>query len=285
MPKGKVLDSYVEALIVGEYLRDRKAPRKVLRQKVLNRLAELPEYKGYDPEWPSLNTVHKVVQDAKERETNAVPIILDRPWSLSAQSFFPIEADALPMVVHFWGLSLTERRPLTIREARWLAWLRHLPFGGKDDPGARLETAQDFAEWERINETTQRPYPNSIQEGWRQFFSTMDVYDRVWSNPRAFAAYSLERSGQSNDAREAYETEIAEANSQAFEQFAKCLPADKRNLFEGLWNEGSLKLPLTYYEKGTWEDFPERVKKHRERLRSWKPSTGSSYIHVEEGEG
>jgi len=270
VPKGKVIDGYVEALIVGEYLRDKNAPRKVLRQRVLNRLTELPEYKEYDPEWPSLNTVHKVVQDAREKEANAVPNILDRPWSLSAQSFFPIEADALPMVVHFWGLSLTERRPLTIREARWLAWLRHLPFGGEDDPSARLEAAQDFGEWERINETTGRRYPNSIQEGWRQFFSTMEVYDRVWNNRKAFAAYSLERSGQSNDAREAYETEIAEAERKAFARFAKRVPEDRRDFFEGLWKEGHLKLSLTFYEEHTWEDFPERVRKQRDWLQGHK---------------
>jgi hypothetical protein len=70
---------------------------------------------------PDMDTIKK-----KVREVWKDPDPMERPWSTISLSKRPIPPEALPIVLRVWAMSIKEKRPLTIRQAQWVAQLQHV---------------------------------------------------------------------------------------------------------------------------------------------------------------
>lgn len=89
--------------------------------------------------------------EAKERARTdlqkALQKALDEPWSLAASIKHGIPPEATNDLLQAWRCSLAIGHPLTIREARWIAWLLPTPIMQKDSKfeSVRIMSLIDFS--------------------------------------------------------------------------------------------------------------------------------------------
>jgi len=69
---------------------------------------------------PAYETLLKMISESRSKGQSD----LDAPWSLGSLAKHDLPTDALSDVVEVWKLCLAIGTPLTIREARWVTWLR-----------------------------------------------------------------------------------------------------------------------------------------------------------------
>jgi hypothetical protein len=103
-------------------------------------------------DWPGLSTVQQVMKDPSKKGTKRSPelIGLDSPWSVITLAKYGISPEALPavlnMAVYFRQEAGLGRR-MTIREARWAAWLSSMV-----DLHKLFYAIQEYAEEEKAME-------------------------------------------------------------------------------------------------------------------------------------
>lgn len=148
MSKGPKIKDWVRAYICEEALKDRNKPRDLVAQKI-------EDYLGGKEAVPSRDTLNKLISLTRNSDEPE-----DNYWSLSALPEYELQPEALSLVMQAWALSIKQEKPLTIRQARWIARLYHL----LNEQGLEflVESAIEFALHEKIMKLTTK-YPKTIQ--------------------------------------------------------------------------------------------------------------------------
>lgn len=154
MAKGPVLPDEVKALITRVYLERPYLRAKEVRHEVNDRLRE--RNPSISPDWPGLSIVQKVIAPLRKLP----PDPEESPWSLYTLSKYVIPADALPVVLEAYGLTIKWKleEPLTIREAKWVARLYRV----LTDAEELVVAAKECASNERIGEVTGKSGPSLV---------------------------------------------------------------------------------------------------------------------------
>lgn len=118
---------------------------------------ELKERGRSDHQLPQLRTVQDILQKARQRFSEDEKA-LDEPWCMGSLERYPLPPDALPAVLRVWKLMLTFYKPLTIREATWVARLHSV---GPDDTESLMMWAGIYAEQEASSAALNQPSDSS----------------------------------------------------------------------------------------------------------------------------
>ena len=152
MSKGPRIKPWVKSYIRVEALKNRAEPRDSVAQKIEDYLADKEAV-------PSRDTLNKKISEVRNSKDP-----LDRPWSRIslAKHEYHIPADALPTVMKIWARSIKQNRPLTIRQALWVARLRYV-FNekSKDWLGSLLDAAVASAYHEKALYLEEDGYPET----------------------------------------------------------------------------------------------------------------------------
>ncbi|MFC1934646.1 hypothetical protein ACFLXX_05840 [Chloroflexota bacterium] len=148
MSKGPKIKDWVRAYICEEALRNRDKPRDLVAQKI-------EDYLGDKEAVPSRDTLNKLISQTRNSDEPE-----DNYWTLSALPEYELQPEALSSVMQAWALSIKQEKPLTIRQARWIARLYHL----LNEQGLEflVECAIEYALHEKIMKLTTK-YPRTLQ--------------------------------------------------------------------------------------------------------------------------
>ncbi len=142
MPRGPVITPRVRALIAKVHYEHADWSAKEVQAEVVNLISKTYIHKKLD--WPGISAVQKVLQSLRES-----PNPKDNPWNLLTLSQYELPADALPSVLQVWvHTSLNSSRPLTIREANWVARF----YRGITNIDQLTKMARSYSFWEYIGE-------------------------------------------------------------------------------------------------------------------------------------
>ena len=150
MPKGPKISIEVISQVTRIHLQHPNWTAKEVQREVQANLRE--KNPDMAQGWPGLSTVQKVIKDPRYKGTQRSPelIGLDSPWSVITLAKYGIAPEALPtvlkMAVHFRKEEGLGRR-MTIREARWAAWLSSIT-----NLLELFHTIQEYAEEEKAME-------------------------------------------------------------------------------------------------------------------------------------
>lgn len=130
-------------------------------------------------EWPSDSTVRKVIAtvrklEAERQSVMGVDVDLDeRPWTLRALAFCDIPPEAVPDIMREWVQNAAYRTasPVTIREAKWIARLRH--FGFRRGSNDLYRTAKRYARSEYLS--TLEEYPTTREDAFEDWSADLDA--------------------------------------------------------------------------------------------------------------
>ena len=150
MAKGPKINDEVISQITRIHLQHPDWTAKEVQREVQANLRE--KNPNITQGWPGLSTVQKVIKDTRYKGTQRPPelIGLDSPWSIITLAKYGISPEALPAVLNMAALFRQEAglgRRMTIREARWAAWLSSMT-----DLRQLFHTIQDYAEEEKAME-------------------------------------------------------------------------------------------------------------------------------------
>ena len=154
MAKGKPITDEVKAEIVKVYLKHPSYRAKEVQAEVHRRLRD--QNPRISPDWPGLSTVQKTISPIRSLPQDPE----DSRWSIYTLAFSDISADALPVVLEAYGLTIKWKleKPLTVREAKWVARLYRVLTNIEE----LTIVAQECASNERIGEITGKPRPSLI---------------------------------------------------------------------------------------------------------------------------
>jgi hypothetical protein len=96
-------------------------PAKNIREKVIGKLG-LKKSKGGI--YPGLRLVQQYVKEFTDNLGQLVGE--DKPWSLGVSVRFGLSSDSTKDLFDIWRISLAMNRPISIRQAKWIVYLRHL---------------------------------------------------------------------------------------------------------------------------------------------------------------
>ncbi|MBA7710823.1 hypothetical protein ES703_119770 [subsurface metagenome] len=102
---------------------------------------------------PSIETMEKIISKIRNDRDDQ-----DNPWSVSTLADYDIPAEALPAVMQAWAKALEDDKPLTIRQAKWVARL-HCALAKID---GLIDKAREYASREKAIKLT-GPYPGKPQ--------------------------------------------------------------------------------------------------------------------------
>lgn len=126
MAKNPLITNEVREVIATIYLNYPDWRAKEIRDGVEARLHEQnPRSK---PGWPGLSAVQKELTKQRKTDDTRPPESkrLDEPWSLGASVKHDIPPDASKDLSDMWRVSLAIDRPISIRQAKWIVYLRTL---------------------------------------------------------------------------------------------------------------------------------------------------------------
>lgn len=146
MPKGPKIKGWIKWYIRTEALKNHAEPRDSAAERIETYLD------GKEPV-PSRDTINKMISSARNSDD-----LEDSPWSVSALADYDIPAEALLAVMNAWAKALVDDKPLTIRQAKWVARL-HCVLGNID---GLIESALEYANLEKAIKLT-GAYPDKPQ--------------------------------------------------------------------------------------------------------------------------
>jgi len=122
MAKGPLITDSVRRIIVKVYFKHPDWRAKEIQRKVNDTLRE--HNPRINRDWPGLSTVQKVLAAIHKNEKGMPPDPEDSPWHVTSLIKYDLHPEALPTVLEVWLFRLEKKyRPLTIREAKWVARL------------------------------------------------------------------------------------------------------------------------------------------------------------------
>ncbi len=166
MPRGPAINKSVERIIRTVKKDHPDMTAKEIRGEVRS---QIPNAKLYPENWPSDDSIQKLLKKDREERIKAGPDPKDKLWALIYANVYPIPAEALPIVLKVWAKALEFNRPLTIREALWAAKL--YPFFKNKDGSSDtynifqlLFCAKNYATFESIEALEKGGSLNSREE-------------------------------------------------------------------------------------------------------------------------
>lgn len=167
--------------------------------KVHEELLEIMKEKGldqnYGSDWPGISAVTVMLKNIRDKETKLGPDPEDCPWSLWDIMEHPIPGDALPIVLMLWADQLDYGKPITIREAKWIAKLYYVfkdrgRLGHKErediekiEMSFLLQTARDYASHEK-NAKLLGEHPSKPDDMWWRWFVDACLYLALFKDRR-----------------------------------------------------------------------------------------------------
>jgi len=147
--RGPNVPRSVDNIIAEVYVQDRQQTAKEVMDEAHKRLKEKDMQRR--PGWPGLSYIQKVLTEYRQPDSELSPDPEDRPWSRVYLADYPIPPETLPVVLKVWAHALRKdkNKPLTIREAQWVARLYYIFLEwqqrGKNSPASflSLETPPD----------------------------------------------------------------------------------------------------------------------------------------------
>ena len=130
MPRGAKLTPEVEELIAKvciEHPEWLAKPSKI-QQEVIRQLPDSLKTWG-GPNWPGIDVIKdRLRKKIRPKLENILPESkrLDEPWSIGASVNFGISPEANRDLFDIWRVSLAIDQPISIRQARWIVYLRTL---------------------------------------------------------------------------------------------------------------------------------------------------------------
>lgn len=123
MAKGPYLTDRIKSLIAGIYNGDPQIKPTKARTLLLKSMREEGLNETFGSDFPSVSAVSKVLKELREMDEARPPHLkkLDRPWSITTLSEYPVSPEALPTVLEGWMAAQAKEEPLTIREAQWIS--------------------------------------------------------------------------------------------------------------------------------------------------------------------
>jgi len=163
-------DAKTNAHMIGEAIRDEEHRRD----------PELPDG------WPSDSAVRKILAPLRNPEANKSVDDDDRPWSLAALAFCDIPPDAVPEITKNWAMRIIYRtnHPLTIRQAKWIAKLRHFDFAIRG--GDLYMAANHYASDEFLRTALGKEYPSTRDEACLEWSQDLNVLAHTDIDPDDF---------------------------------------------------------------------------------------------------
>ncbi len=177
MAKGPFVTYSVERLITQVYLENPDWRAKDIREEVNTRLRKNDP--GIAPGWPSVSTIQKVLARIHNKKRELPPDPEDSPWSISDITQHPIPPEVLPAVLSEWADALVRGKPLTVREARWVACLYHvIKESGYRDAGLLAVMAGKYALLEKTTQflTVKDKLPEKEQKMWLAAYDDSVLY-------------------------------------------------------------------------------------------------------------
>jgi len=128
MAKNPLITDGVRRVIAEVYLKYPDCRAKEIRDAVEARLHK--ENSRSKPGWPGLSAVQKELTKQRKTDDARPPVSkrLDAPWSIAASVEFGLSPEASKDLFFMWRISLAIDRPISIRQARWIVYLRNLSY-------------------------------------------------------------------------------------------------------------------------------------------------------------
>ena len=107
---------YIKQLIYAKALENKGIPRLALAvelKKLIEEMGEIP---------PTEETMIKKISEARNLPYTAE----DKPWSIAASVKYGISPEASKDLFDIWRFSLAIDRPISIRQAKWIVYIRNL---------------------------------------------------------------------------------------------------------------------------------------------------------------
>lgn len=147
MAKAPYISNAVKTLVTQEALNYRNKPRRALVTELTDLVSRMGE------RVPSEENLERMISWAR----NHAPHPEDAPWALAASIKHGIPTEATPTVLRIWKLCLVRGEPLSIREAKWIAWLQTI----RKDTENLLVWSRAYALRERACEALGKPCDTS----------------------------------------------------------------------------------------------------------------------------
>ena len=134
MAKAPYLTQRVKDLIAEIYLHEPRIKSNQAREMLLTRMKAEGLDQNFEPGYPGLSSVTKQLKLCRERDEARTSRSKgqDGPWSLASLVEYPIPSEAIPAVMASYEKTLPDlmvssfSKPLTIREALWVARLQRV---------------------------------------------------------------------------------------------------------------------------------------------------------------
>ena len=164
--RGPAITAKVRRLIAEEYILDTSRTAKEVMLAVHECLGGIHSIR---PGWPGESAVSKELTHIRKKVNERGSDLLDMPFSLGAVVDHNIPAEAIPILLDMRAierLSDPTEKPLTVRQARWVAKLyiatqKLEPSSTGSDRQILRYLAVRFAEREKVCELYDQPYDNS----------------------------------------------------------------------------------------------------------------------------
>jgi len=130
MPRGVKLTPHVENLILRACIEHREwisKPKKI-QEWVIANLHESEKVWG-GPNWPGIDVIKDRLRKKIRPKLENIPPEskrLDEPWSIGASVEHGIPPEASKDLFDIWRFSLALDRPISIRQAKWIVYIRNL---------------------------------------------------------------------------------------------------------------------------------------------------------------
>jgi len=240
MPKGPYLTAPVKKLIAEIYDADCTAGPTVIRRRLLEQMKARGLNEYFPPEYPSVSAVSKELKELRKEDDARSPQskALDGPWHLLTLATHDISPEAIPCIMRIQALKVERGGPpLTIREARWVAWLSRFV----DSMPRQLKKALDvnhllmfhavrYARSERIYELLGETgrLPDTQTETWLLLHEDAVLYAWVTGDNKPLRAAAKKLSEINPEAYRAITADDGPPLEEKYEQLTEALEKEAR---------------------------------------------------------
>jgi len=170
--------------------------------------------------WPGLSAIQKELAGIRKRDAERLLESkgLDRPWSIYTLAEYEISPEALPAVMKAWASRLEQGKPLSIRQARWIARLYYVlrDTGNPNYPKhaqIRDQAPLTIASAEKALELLNK-YPDEQEDMWWSWQDDAFIYSLMTGDNKPLAKVTEQIRKQVQEVKVLTTKEGKEANNE-----------------------------------------------------------------------
>jgi len=110
---------YIMALAIDEKTIESYKPRMLLADTILE---QMKQSRDVGDKLPERESIAKLISRARNHPKSS----LDEPWSIAASARYGLSPEASKDLFDIWRFSLAMDRPISIRQAKWIVYIRNL---------------------------------------------------------------------------------------------------------------------------------------------------------------